>query len=242
MTGSELNTLINFKTGADDTTFTPAEKLPLVNIFKNEIAAKIVEKNAGYFLIPVVFDLIASSTSREYAFPSDILNRIKKLELKFSANDARFPSTYLKDYQGSETESEIVANFGNSKGQFAHTIRRRAVLILSGTITALVGGGRYLYYAYPVDLVNLTGNTDLSIDPSITSFGFPKGFHELLARRVSMEWKGAQPKPIPLNATELNYEIDLKNALDALTHQDESAEIIGNSLPDSETGHNGWDY
>lgn len=240
MTGTELNTLINFKTGCDDTTFSTAEKLPLVNIFKNEIASKIVERNAGYFLVPALFDL--NSNQREYAFPDAILNRMHKLELKFSASDARFPSTYIKDYQGSETESEIILNFGNSQGDFAHTIRRRAVFILSGTIPTLSGGGRLTYYLLPADLSTLTGSDDMSIDPTTTTFGFPKQFHELLARRVSIEWKSSQPKPLPLSRHELNYENDLKDALDAISRPDESGEIIGNSLTDKDTGHNGFDY
>lgn len=240
MTSAELNTLINFKTGCNDVTFTTTDKLPLVNIFKNEIAYKIVERNAGYFLVPATFDLVANQ--REYKFPDAILNRMHKLELKFSANDARFPSTYIKDYQGSETESQIVANYSNSQGMFAHTIRRRAVYILSGTVPTLAGGGRLTYYELPADLSNLTDSTDMSVDPTTTTFGFPKAFHELLARRVSIEWKGAQPKPIPLNRHELNYENDLQLALDAISRPDESGEIIGNSLSDKDTGHDGFDY
>ena len=99
MTGAELNTLINFKCGnTNDTTFTTAAKLPIVNIFKNEIASKIVERNAGYFLIPATFDLLADQ--REYAFPDGFLNRMHKLELKFASSNSRFSSTYIKDYQG----------------------------------------------------------------------------------------------------------------------------------------------
>ncbi len=240
MTPANLNTLINFKLKTNDTTFTQAAKLPIINIFKNEIASKIVERNVGYFLIPADFDLVANQ--REYAWPTDILNRMQKLELKFSANDARFPSRFIKDYSGSETESEITANFGNSKDQFAHTIRRRAVMIFSGTIPTLTGGGRLLYHALPADITDLTSTVDMSLDPSTTTFGFPTQFHELLARRVSIEWKGSQPKPIPLNRHELNYENDLKDALDALSHPDNSGEIIGKSLPDEDTGNNGWDY
>ena len=214
--------------------------LPLVNIFKNEIASKIIDRKAGYFLIPAIFDLVADV--REYAFPALQLNSIHKLELKFNSTDSRFQSEYIKGYSGSETESEIVKNFSNSQGGFAHIIRRRALFILSGTIPNVTGGGRLLYYLQPVDLTALTGTTDLSIDPSTTTFGFPRGFHELLARRVSMEWKGSQPRPIQLNATEMNYEVDLRIELNAISRPDDSAELIGNSLPNSETGNNGWNY
>lgn len=240
MTGTELNTLINFYCGTNDTTFTTAAKLPLVNIYKNEIASKIVERNAGYFLIPATFDLVANQ--REYAWPDSILNRLHKLELKFSSSNSRFPSTYKKDYMGSETESEIVKMFGNEEGQFAHCIRRRAVFILSGTIISVTGGGRIWYHQLPVDLANLTGSTDLAIDPSTTTFGFPEGFHELLARRVTIAWKGSRPKPIPLNEKEQAYETDLKEKLNAIARPDESGEIIGDSPSTQDTGNNGFNY
>lgn len=240
MTGTQLAALIRFKTGTNSTTFTDAEMLPLVNIFKNEIASKIVEKNSGYFLVSYPFNLVADT--RQYSFPADVLNRMKKLEIKFSASDSRKPSRYIKDYLDSETESEIVSNFGNAEGEFAHTIRNHGVFILSGTIISVTLGGNLLYYVYPADLTVLSVSTDLSIDASVSSFGLPKAFHELLARRVSIEWKGSQPTPIALNRYELNYDNDLKTALDALSTTDESGDVIGDELPLIDTGNNGHNY
>jgi hypothetical protein len=228
------------KTKTTSATFSDARILALANIFKNEICSKIVARNAGYFLVPVTFDLVANQ--REYKFPDDVIDRIHKIEIKFSANDARFPSTYIKNYEGSETESEIVKNFGNSEGTFCHTIRRRAIYILSGTIPSVVGGGRYLYYSYPPDWTTLTGSTEMGTDPSTTTFGFPIGFQELLARRISIEFKSNQPKPLPLSRHELNYENDLKLALDAIASPNELGDIIGNELPAQDTGNDGWDY
>ena len=242
MTSTEIATLTRYYTKTNSTTFTDAQILLLYNTFKNEIASQIVERNAGYFLIPTTFNLIASSTSREYAFPDDLVNRMHKLEIKFASSDARFPSTYIKDYQGSETESEIVKSYSNSEGGFAHTIRRRAIFILSGTIIAVTGGARLWYHNYPADLTVLNGSTDLSIDPSTTTFGFPRQFHELVVRRISIAYKGSQPKQVPLNRHELNYENDLKIQLDAISHVDNSAEVIGNELPSTDTGDNGWNY
>ncbi len=216
--------------------------LPLVNTFKDEIASQIVERNAGYFLVPTEFDLVASSTTREYAWPDDQLNRIHKLELKFASGDARFPATYIKDYRYSETESEIVKRFGNEEGQFAYTIRRKAMLILSGTISATTDGGKLWYHAYPFALTSLSGSTDLAVDPSTTTFGFPRQFHELLARRVSIEFKSSKPKPLPLSRHELNYENDLKTQLDAIAHVDNSGEIVGDELSTEDTGNNGHNY
>jgi len=211
-----------------------------VNIFKDELCSLIVERNAGYFLIPSTFDLIADQ--REYTFDDGLLNRIHKVELRFSSTTARFPSTYIKDYQGSETESEIVKNFSNSMGGFAHTIRRRDLFILSGTIISVTGGGRMWWHKYPADLANLTGSTGLEVDPSTTTFGFPRQFHELLARRVAMEYKGRQPKPIPLNAMDLRYDKDLEVQLAAIAHVDNSGDIIGLLPNEQDLGNSGWDY
>lgn len=241
MTGTQLNALINYKAHTTDTTFTQADKLVLVNIFKDEIASMIVERNNGMFLIPQTFDLVASSTSREYFLGDDLLNRLHKVEIKFASGDARKPAKYIKDYAGSETESEIVKVFSNTYPNFAYTIRRRALFLLSGTVTAVTGGGRIWNHIFPADLANLTGSTDISVDPSTTSFGFPRQFHELLARRVVIERKGRQPKPIPLTEKERTYETDLKVQLDAIAHIDNSGEIVGSLPPDEDMWNNGWD-
>jgi len=240
MTTTQLATVIRFKTKTNSTTFADADILVLANLFIAELASMIVEKNAGYFLLPTTFDLVANQ--REYSFDSTILNRIHKLELKFSANDSRFPSIGVKDYEGSETESEIVKNYSNESGGFAHYIRRQSLFILSGTIPAVTGGGRLWWYKYPVDLSALNGSTDMAIDPSTTTFGFPKQFHELLARRVAMEYKSRQPKPIPFSALDNNYYNDLQVQLNAISTNDDSMETIGLLPNAADHGNDGFDY
>src|SRR3990167_10979345 len=240
MTTTQFATLTRFRTKTNSTTFTDANMLILTNIFKDEIASKIVERNAGYFLIPSTFNLVADK--REYVIGDDLLNRLQKVEIKFSSSDSRFPSTFIKDYLGSETESEIVKNFSNAQDGFAHTIRRRAILILSGTIIAVTNGVRIWTHIFPADLSALNGSTGMEVDPSTTTFGFPRQFHELLSRRVAMEWKSSQPKPIPLNQKELAFESDLKIQLDALTPIDNSGEIVADPPSKEDTGNDGYDY
>lgn len=240
MTGTQFATLIRTeKTKTTSATFSDARLLALANIFKDEIAGKIVERNAAFFQLSYAFNLVANQ--RQYPFQSNYLDRMQKLELTFSAGASLFPSTFIKDYQGSETESEIVKNFSNTPGCFAHTIRSRGIYILSGTIPTLSNGGRLLYHVFPSDLAAFD-STELSTDPSSTTFGMPRQFHELWARRISIEWKSNQPKPIPLSRHELNYEKDLEAELDKISHQDNSGEIIGEPLSSQDTGHNGFDY
>ena len=240
MTAAALNSLINLKCSTNDTTFPVADKLVYVKIFMDELAGKLVDRDVGYFLVPSTFDLVADQ--REYAIGNDMLNRIQRVEIKFSSSDSRFPARAIKDYQGSETESEIVKTYSNAKDCFAYTIRRRALFILSGTITNVTAGGRIWTYVFPATLANLTDNTNgLEVDPSTTTFGFPRQLQELLARRVAIEWKGAQPKPLPLNAMEVNYERDLKSVLDSMTPIDNSLEVIGELPCKQDLWNDGFD-
>jgi len=236
MTGTELAALIRYKTKTNSTTFTDGDMLPLVIAFQDEIASMIVERNVGFFLIPSTFDLVKDQ--REYGFGDDLLNRIHKLEIKFALGDSRFPALSIKDYHGSETESEITKQFSNAERGFAYTIRRRAVFILSGSIVAVTDGGRLWSHIYPAD-PSLTGGANLEVDPTTTTFGFPRQFQELLARRVSIEYKSRNNKP--LSKKENEYESDLLIQLNAIASIDNSGEIIG-EFPDSQDLWNdGWD-
>lgn len=236
MTGTELAALIRYKTRTNSTTFSDTDMLPLVNIFKNEISSLITLRNQMYFAIPATDSLVADQ--REYAFPSDMLNSMIKAEIKFTSTEARKPLNPIKEYQGSETESEIVKVFTNDDPFYL--IRRKALFVLSGTIIAVTSGIRIWYLQQPADLANLTGSTDLSIDPTTTSAGFPKQFHELLGRRVGMEWKGRNK--VKLTALELNYDRDLEKQLEAISRIDLAQEIIADELSLSETGNDGFDY
>lgn len=202
--------------------------LPLVNIFKNEIASFITERNQMYFALQKTVDL--ADDQRSYALDADILNNLVRVEIKFASGDAYQPAHALKEYQQSETESEIVRRFSNAEGGFAYLIRALQLFILSGTIVDVTAGIRYWFIKHPADLANLTGSTDLSINPSSTTFGFPKQFHELLARRVSIERKDNKHKK--LSSQERRYDADLQAQLEAISHQDLNLEIIG-ELPNS---------
>jgi len=239
MTGTELAALIRYRTKTNSTTFTTSDMSPLVSVFKNEIASQIVDRDSKHFLIPSTFNLVADQ--REYFLGDDLLNRLHKVEIKFVSTDSRFPAKAVKDYYGSETESEIVKSYSNSEGEFGYTIRRRAIFILSGTIIAVTNGVRIWSHIFPAD-PSLTGSTDLATDPSTTTFGFPRQFHELLARRVSIEYKCSQPKPLTLSKKELDYEKDLEIQLNAISRNDNSLEIIGDPLPSQETGNDGYLY
>ena len=229
--------MIRRKTRTNTTTFTDATMLPDVNSFRDEIASLITLANQHYFVVPATDALVADQ--REYAFPTDMLNSMVKLEAKFTSSESRKKVWPLKEYHGSETEAEIVAQFTNDTPYFV--VRRKAILILSGTIIAVTAGLRLWYLMYPTDYTELTDDsTDMSVDPTTTSPGFPRQFHELLARRISMEYKDRNG--MKLSPLELNYNRDLDKQLEAISQMDLALDIQGDDLAISETGNNGFDY
>lgn len=234
--------MIRFYTKTNSVTFPDSEMLPLVNSFMTEeIASKIIESDNGMYQVPYTFNLVANQ--REYAIGDDVLNRIHKVEVKFTADDDRLPATYIKDYRGAEDEDQVVANFTNSEGGFAYTIRRRAILLLSGTIISVTGGVRMVSLVYPEKLANLTDNgLSMEVDPSTTTFGFPRQFHELLARRVSIAWKGSQPKPVKLSPDELKYDRDLALQIIAVSTTNNEGLTRSTEVTDEDTGNDGYDY
>ena len=220
--------------------------LPTVNDCKNEISALIAERDikGNYFIVPAIDNLVAGQ--REYAFPDDVLNSLYSIEFAFTNTLDSFsgiqyilalPDDFRKWGQA-RTEANIQAHYSNSQGRVGYELQRRSIYLLSGAIDAttlgsstITSGVRLRYRAYPADLTDLTSNaTDMSVDPTTTTFGFPKQFHELLARRVSIEFKGSRPKPIPLSPLEAKYENDLEKMLQAIDDPDMSGEIRG-TLP-----------
>lgn len=208
-----------------------------VNAFKDEIAGRIQQERQEVWNIPATFDLEADK--REYAFPDDMLNSIVSLELKFTATG---------DYVRARS-IQAPADFALSEAQIEgyhsnltpwYFVRRRAVYVLSGVIAAVTGGGRLVYNAFPADLPDLSGTTDLSIDPSTTTHGFPREFHELLARRVSIEFKDING--MQLSSKEMQYDDDLERKLDEFSTADLSA-VFTASLPSGASmGGEGFDF
>ena len=142
--------------------------------------------------------------------------------------------------------STLIDNYGTTTGNVVgpnYEIQRRSISLLSGAIDAttlgastITNGIRLRYRVYPADLTQLTDTTiDLSVDPSTTTFGFPKQFHELWARRVALEWKAQHPGAVPPSTLESLYPTDLEAKLSGIEESDLSGEIIGR-LP-SQSGY-----
>jgi len=246
MTGTVLATLIRYDTKTNSTTFTDADMLVLVNLFKDEIAGLIQQVRPEIWNIIAYDNLVASSTRRRYAYPEDVMNRLIGLELKFTATGDYVLAKPIsrKHYLDALQEDIIVDNFDNLAPRYIH--QRKSFYILSGTIIAVTSGIKLTYDSFPADLANLTGSTDLSIDPSTTTHGFPREFHELLARRVSIAYKDRNG--LSLNTREQRYSSndidkpgDLEVALKNFSYNNLDQSIIGELPGSNETGDDGFE-
>ena len=243
MTGSELNTIIRRYTGTDTTSYTAANCLLDVNNIKNDFAARIAQRNEEAFIIPTLYDLVASSiTAREYPLPDDMLSHIATVEIAVDSAISPLGYVPVRPYPGGLqsalvntgglTEAKIIQVFTNTKPFYF--ITRKGIYILSGTLSAVTSGLKVRYRLYPADLANLSGSTGLHVDPTTTSFGMPLQFHELWARAVSILWKSQRPKPMPLSKKELDFDNDFELALQAFEENDLAEEHIG-SLPSADS-------
>jgi len=238
MNGVALAALIRRKTKTTTGTYVDADLLVDVNLMKDELASRIQQVRQKVWNIPAVDNLVLNQ--REYAFPDDVLNSIVSLELKFTAAGKYVLAEPLarRHYKDTLEESKIINNFDNLNPRYF--LRRKAIYILSGAIITVTDGVKLVYNSFPADLANLIGTADLSIDPSTTTHGFPREFHELWARRVGIEYKDANNKKLSLK--ELKYEEDLEKALDDFSTVDLSAATIASLPSGASRGDNGYLY
>ena len=239
MTPVQLAAFVRRKTHTSSVTYPDADLMADANVLKDDIAGQIQQKRQEVFNVPTTDDLVINQ--REYAFPDDVMNNIVAVYLKFVTTDKYVlatPYSGSHKYKGSLDESEIVDHFSNTNPYYF--IRRKAIYILSGTIPATVDGFLIVYNAFPADLAALDGTDDISVDPSDTTHGFPKEFHELWSRRISIEYKDRNEKK--LSSRENKYEKDLEDKLDNFSTVNLGAEILASLPPDSTRGNNGYEY
>lgn len=243
MTPLKFANKIRSYTRQSSTTLTDADILLLVNPIKDDLAEMISQRDmkGNYFIIPATEALVAGQ--REYAWADDQLDHMFSIEFAFTnVLDSFSGIQYIKalpdnfnKWGVARTESNIQSRYSNSRGRVGYEIQRRAIYLLSGAIDAttlgastITSGVRLRYRAYPSDLSALTDDTtDISVDPTTTTFGFPRQFHELWARAASIEWKGAHPGAVPLSPIELRYEQDLELKLQGIEENDLGGETIG---------------
>jgi hypothetical protein len=237
MNSVNYKNLVREKTRTTADTFTDASILNLTNTYIEEIAGAIQRMRPNVWNVPAQFNLIADQ--REYSFPQDVLNSLNSLEIKFGADEKFVRVKGLKERpKMALNEEDIRTAYENDPSYF---IRRKAIYLLTKEIPSVTNGGLLTFNAFPAMLPDLTGTDDMSIDPSTTTHGFPREFHELLARRVSIAYKDS--KELPLNREEQNYETDLEKRIEEFASPEDQTmeEII--SMPSGNTlGDNGYNY
>ena len=216
MTPVKFATLVRrYYTKTNSTTFTDADILVLANIFKDDIAGLIAkEVGEDYFGLRFERDLVADQ--REYDLPSELMARMKYLQAKLDGtNWVRLTETDLSVYGEALDEATIQLLYGEKDPQF--DLWDNGIYILSGdAIIAVTNGLKLWAIIFPADFADLTSTVDLSTNPDDYSHGFPRQFHELLARRVSIAFKSSKDRPIPLSEKEKLYEVDLATQIQTM--------------------------
>ena len=227
MTPKNLASYVRLKTRTNSSTFTDADLITLSNVVKDRLVFRALEADEDLFLVPTYLDLVADQ--REYPLHSDIMSRIKRVEAKLDASN--FVKLYefdLPSYEGViSTEADIVENFGNGDNEAFFDMMRTAIWIYSGTITSVTDGLKIWLNTTVLDISSMASTTDMSVDPTTTTHGIPKGLHQVLADGVVIEWKESREKPIPLSDREVNYENEVDKAVSSLKRANYDRDVIG---------------
>jgi hypothetical protein len=172
MTNAQFASYCRLKTKTNSTTFTDANLQLLTNIYKDEIAGKLVDiVDEDYFGVPQFTDLV--NGQREYPLPGDLPGKFKKVEAvldpTFLDNQGnpvwvdlrKFDLTQLSALsqnlvvgdpdQGTSfsvspttNEDNIQQLFGNRQGSAAFMVFRNSLWIFSGALTGFVANNQYL--------------------------------------------------------------------------------------------------
>jgi hypothetical protein len=193
------------------------------NAILDDLYGAISWKNLGYFGCYSAVNL--TGTVRIYVIPDEILNKIKKIEVKLGGSgEYTWKPLTIKDINDIPDfvfdETWITSHYDNENP--VGFIHGNALHILSGQVPAATPGIRYFYLKFPDELTSLDGTFELSkyhdnfgADGQTITIGLPRQFHRLLARGLIVDYKEANE--MPLVGREPIYDQDLKTKLDQLS-------------------------
>ena len=228
MDGTAFATYIRNKTYTDSTSFTDAQIVTRANIIKDEMASRITEAFGDFFLVPETASLI--DDQREYALPDDYI-KVKQVEAKLDGtNWTKLEPFDINNYRRPTGETDILANFSDAHPKY--DLFRGSFKIYSGSAPTAVTDGLKLWcviYPADIDTADLSGSTDLSVNPTTTSLGFPRNMHRLWADAVVIDWKESQDRPVVQTAGEQMWESRLQEQISILkdTNIDEMVGLVG---------------
>lgn len=235
MTGANFASLIREYTRTNSVSLPDSKIVLLANVVKDDFAREIAKADEDIGGIPATRDLISSNTSREYSLPNDCLI-IKRVEAALDGtNWVGVTSFDLADVPRPSTETQIQQNFGNEEGKAFYDVFRESLWIYSGVIVETDEGLKLWYVEYPADITTdtLALSTDLSADPSTTSWQIGRQFHELWARAVSISWKSNRDKPIPLTKSEQAFGADFETAMSSISNKNKDRELVA-TMPNND--------
>ncbi len=207
--------LIRYYTKTNSTTFTDADILVLANIFKDDIAG-LISKEVGEDYFGLRFERDLEAGQREYDLPAEMMSRLKYVQTKLDGtNWQKLKETDLSTYGEALDEATIQSIYSDKSPEF--DLWDNGIYILSGdAITYVENGLKIWAIIFPSDFANLTSTEDMSTNPDDYTHGFPRQFHELLARRISIAYKSSKDRPIPLSEKERLYEVDLMTQIQTM--------------------------
>lgn len=229
MTDNEFATYIRKITATDSVSFPDADIITYANVCKDYLATQIISANEDIFIFALNRNL--EEGKRKYTFEGEILNQMKRLEIKLSEDS------------GYVVAKEVDMNFLNipytEEGIREYMSGRSVPLydILGGELTILTNGeiqnvsdGLQLYASvYPESLKSLTTGRDLSYGSSSIEVGMPRAFHKVWADMVIRMYnlpKGNNTNASLLNIVDQEIEFEITKALNSITGGNLDREII----------------
>ena len=237
MTPTALAAYVRLKTKTDSVSFTDADLLVIANVHKDEISNKINDANEDAFGLVIENDL--EVLKRNYALDPDIMSKIKFFEASFDGVNYKRLVEYNLNTIGITTDNEAIKAYMSGKQPGYFMFGSELYILNDEDIADVTNGLRMWISTFPADLDTLTSDTDISENPSETELGFPRAFHELLARRIIIDYKSSQEKPIPLQESELTYDADLRKTIGIFSARNLDRVIVA-SVPNRD--NNGQDF
>lgn len=219
----EFAKYVRWLTSTNSTTFSDDEIVLVANTIVEEFAQEIAKVNEDYFGLVFNRDLVAGQ--REYGFPTEICNNMKRLEISIEGElddlgnlKYRVADEFdLNLFQHSTDEDTILKEFNDKAPAFE--IFGGSIYIYSGkSVIDVVDGLKLWAIIYPqkITIADLTDNVEMDVPKTSTSFGLKRQFHRLLAVRTSIQWKQAREKPIPLRGDEITFDASFQSAIESV--------------------------
>ena len=193
------------------------------NTVLDSLYGAISWKNLNYFGTFTDENLVG--TTRIYVIPDEILNKLKRIEVKLGGSGSYvWKPLIMKEINDIPNfvfdEVWITSNYDNENP--VGFIMGNALYILSGTVPTETNGIRYYWLKFPNEIASMEGTIELSkvqdnfgADGQTITIGLPRQFHRLVADAMVIDYKEANEIPLSLN--EQKYEKILEAKLNELS-------------------------